>query len=247
MIAPIVGLLIACSGSSSRDNGLPAGFANLSDIDASIQLDIRYFTSNNFIGRPIDGYFAPRCILTEDAANALGSAQRMAISQGYSLKVYDCYRPQRAVDDFVSWASDPDDILAKHRFYPSVAKDQLFAQGYIASRSGHSRGSTVDLTLVPMNSRQPAIDPFANRYDCRFSMARRYPDNTLDMGTGYDCFDPRSNTDNPETSPEAAANRATLKMIMESAGFENYELEWWHYTLINAPFQNEYFNFSIGL
>jgi len=207
---------------------------------------MRYYTSNNFIGRPVVDYFADRCFLTQEAAAALAIAQQQAGILSYSLKIYDCYRPQGSVNDFVTWASDPDDILQQHRFYPDVPKSELFAQGYIAAQSGHSRGSTVDLTLVPIDSRQPAIDPFANRYDCRPTMPPRYPDNSLDMGTGYDCFDTLSTTDNPLISETAKHNREQLRSIMESAGFINYDQEWWHYTLQNEPFQNQYFDFPIS-
>ena len=246
LLALFITMLVSCARMSERESGLPTGFVDLGDVEATIQLDIRYYSSNNFIGRRIDGYFAPRCILTSAAANALVDAQRLAISQGYSLKVYDCYRPQRAVDDFVNWANDSDDTLVKHRFYPVVAKDQLFAEGYIAAQSGHSQGSTLDLTLVPLGTTQPATDPFANRYDCRFNMTRRYPDNSLDMGTGYDCFDPRSNTANPTISEDEARNRQMLNNIMQKVGFVNYEKEWWHYTLVNAPYKNDFFNFPIS-
>lgn len=231
---------------SSYDSSVPLGFVDITDLVPDIQLDIRYYTSNNFIGRPIVGYFAPRCLLSREAAEALVASQQQANALGYSLKVYDCYRPQSSVSDFVSWASDPDDILQQHRFYPAVPKTELFAQGYIAGQSGHSRGSTLDLTLVAIDSRQPDIDPFANRYDCRSAMPRRYPDNSLDMGTGYDCFDELSTTDSPSINENARLNRNQLRSIMESAGFVNYAQEWWHYTLQNEPFQNQYFDFPIN-
>ena len=224
---------------------LPPGFVFLGDVDGSIQQDIRYFTSNNFIGRPVAGYFAPRCVLSQAAAEALVEAQRLARVRGLSLKVYDCYRPQRAVNDFVNWAADPDDTLLQHRFYPEVPKSELFARGYIAEQSGHSRGSTVDLTLVPTGSAQPVIDHFANRYDCRRSPPLRYPDNSLDMGTGYDCFDPLSHTDNPGLNSQVLANRQLLRSFMEAAGFSNYPQEWWHYTLVEEPFTDRYFDFPV--
>jgi D-alanyl-D-alanine dipeptidase len=228
------------------ESSAPPGFVDITDIVPEIQLDMRYYTSNNFIGSPVVGYFAARCFLTQEAAAALAVAQQQATALNFSLKIYDCYRPQSSVNDFVSWASDPDDILQQHRFYPDVAKSELFAQGYIAAQSGHSRGSTIDLTLVPIGSKQPAVDPFANRYDCRPAMPPRYPDNSLDMGTGYDCFDPLSATDNPLINETARNNRNQLKLIMESAGFVNYDQEWWHYTFQNEPFQNEYFDFPIS-
>jgi D-alanyl-D-alanine dipeptidase len=238
-------LLSNCSSQPRPSASLPQGFVSVSSLNSGIQLDIRYYTSNNFIGRPVAGYFRADCILTEAAAQALLRAQALADAQGYALKVYDCYRPQQAVTDFVSWAADPDDTLLQHRFYPVVPKDQLFARGYIAELSGHSRGSTVDLTLVPAASRQPQIDPFANRYDCRAALPLRYPDNSLDMGTGYDCFDELSHTDNSAVGALARRNRDLLRAILTEAGFSNYAQEWWHYTLDHEPYPERYFDFPV--
>ena len=245
VLLPVSLSLLGCSANSRGANGLPAGFISLTDVNDSVQLDIRYYTNNNFIGRPIAGYYAAKCVLTESAAAALSSAQELAAAQGYTLKVYDCYRPQQAVNDFVSWAADSEDVFQQHRFYPTVPKNELFSQGYIAERSGHSRGSTVDLTLVPGDSRQPQVDPFANRYDCRQPRHLRYPDNSLEMGTGYDCFDQLSHTDNSRISEEARYNRQLLRSIMEAAGFSNYSQEWWHYTFDDEPYSDRYFNFPI--
>ncbi|MBT8146532.1 MAG: D-alanyl-D-alanine dipeptidase, partial [Gammaproteobacteria bacterium] len=146
---------------------------------------------------------------------------------------------------FVSWAADSDDVLQQQRFYPTVPKGELFSQGYIAERSGHSRGSTVDLTLVTIGSQQPQVDPLANRYDCRQPKPLRYPDNSLEMGTGYDCFDALSHTDNEQISERAKQNRQLLRSIMEAAGFSNYPQEWWHYTLDSEPYPDRYFDFPI--
>ena len=154
------------------------------------------------------------------------------LSKGYSLKVYDCYRPQRAVDHFVAWAKDLDDERMKDEFYPRVEKNRLFEDGYIAEKSGHSRGSTVDLTLVrlpamptrPYRPGEPLVPCFAPK-DVRF------PDNSIDMGTGYDCFDTLSHTLDPRIKGEQRANRLLLKNTLEKAGFTNLPEEWWHYTL----------------
>jgi D-alanyl-D-alanine dipeptidase len=237
--------LQGCAGQAPGNSALPEGFVSLADLTQAVQLDIRYATENNFIGRPIAGYQAGSCVLTRPAASALIVAQRLAQAQGYALKVYDCYRPQQAVNDFVNWAADPDDLMQQHRFYPAVPKNELFARGYIAESSGHSRGSTVDLTLVPLGSEQPQANPLSGRYDCRRSKASRYPDNSLEMATGYDCFDELSRTDNDRIGVEARQNRQRLRSIMEAAGFANYPLEWWHYTLGNEPFADQYFDFPI--
>lgn len=235
-------LLGACTSPGPRR---PSVFVSLSDVDPSIELDIRYDTPNNFVGRPIEGYHSPKCLLTRQAATALARAQREARAEGYSLKVYDCYRPQRAVSDFVSWARDATDTRMQHRFYPAVPKDELFPLGYIAERSGHSRGSTMDLTLVSIGSHQPGAPATPDRYDCRGRVSARYPDNSIDMGTGFDCFDVLAHTDNPRVDEVARAHRERLKSIMEGAGFVNYPKEWWHYTLKDEPFPQTYFDFPV--
>lgn len=236
-------LLVQCAA-PVRTPALPTGFSALTDVDDAIELDMRYVGNNNFVGRPIEGYLAPACILTTPAADALAQVQAQANLQGYSLKVYDCFRPQRAVDHFVAWAADPADEKMKAAFYPDVPKDELFSRGYIAERSGHSRGSTVDLTLVRNGTLQPQADPMAG-YDCRGSEAQRFSDNSIDMGTSYDCFDARSHTDNPEVGEAVLGNRYLLRELMEAAGFVNYDQEWWHYSLREEPFPEQYFDFPI--
>lgn len=235
---------VACSNKNERES-LPEGFSFLSDIDSSIQQDIRYFGNNNFLGRPVAGYDAAACVLSTPAAEALALVQEAVITIGYSLKVYDCFRPQRAVDDFVTWAADPDDQLMRSSYYPDVPKDELFSRGYIAERSGHSRGSTVDLTLVPLGTSVPLADPLSAGFDCRAPVAERFPDNSIDMGTGYDCFDLRSHTDDIAVGAVVLQNRHLLRDLMEAAGFTNYEQEWWHYTLEDEPFPEQYFDFPI--
>ena len=226
----------------------PAAFVSLHDVDPSILLDIRYYTRHNFIGRRIHGYRAPMCILTRAAAEGLARAQAALVPQGYTLKVYDCYRPQRAVDDFVRWARRLHDERMKREFYPQVDKSRLFADGYIAERSGHSRGSTMDLTLVAL---PPRDQPRWTRgrfglVPCFAPVDQRFPDNTIDMGTGYDCFDTLAHTLDPRVQGEARENRLRLKSAMEAAGFTNYENEWWHYTLADEPFPDTYFNFPVS-
>lgn len=196
---------------------IPSDFVSIQDIDPTIQLDIRYFGSHNFLGRPVKGYRAPKCILTKPAAEALAKVQADLKPFALSLKVYDCYRPQMAVDDFVTWAKDLQDLKMKKEFYPKVDKTNLFRDGYIAEKSGHSRGSTVDLTLVP----------------------------GLDMGTTYDYFDPLSHTANPEIGPMQKRNRLLLKSLMEKHGFKNLPEEWWHYTLVGEPYPDRFFAFEI--
>ncbi len=240
-------LLAACSEPDlvSRQ-ALPEGFSRLSELDASIQQDMRYVGNNNFIGRPVAGYQAGECILSTAAAEALVEVQLTVQQLGLSLKVYDCYRPQQAVNDFMQWAADASDQRMRSSYYPTVPKSELFSRGYIAERSGHSRGSTVDLTLVPADSVIPTDIPLGREYDCRANELMRYPDNSLDMGTGYDCFDELSHTDNLLVGADVLRNRFLLRDLMEAAGFTNYDQEWWHYTLDNEPFPDQYFDFPVN-
>lgn len=205
-----------------------AGFVDLQQFIPSIVLDIKYHTEDNFVGEPIEGYGAPTCLLTREAAEALQHVQADLLSQGYSLQILDGYRPQRAVDHFVRWAADLSDTRMQQRFYPYVAKQDLFSQGYIARRSSHSRGSTVDLTLV--------------RTDSQTDPSEIMP---VDMGSEFDFFDPISHTFNNQITEAQRANRIQLKQAMERHGFRNYPQEWWHYTLINEPYPHTYFDFPV--
>jgi zinc D-Ala-D-Ala dipeptidase len=224
----------------------PAEFVALGDVDPTILQDIRYATPHNFTGDPVDGYLAPACILTRAAAEALSRAQRDYLERGYTLKVYDCYRPQRAVDDFVSWAADLADERMKAEFYPRVDKSVLFADGYIAERSGHSRGSTLDVTLValPATGTPPYI-PGQPLVDCAAPQTDRFPDNSIDMGTGYDCFDVLAHTLDPGIDGDQAKNRLLLTEGLERQGFVNYDKEWWHFTFKPEPFPDTYFDFPV--
>lgn len=175
---------------AQREPRAPGDFVALRSVDPTIIQEMRYPYEHNFTGAPVDGYDQPLCILTRPAAQALHRAQTKLRRRGYSLKVYDCYRPQRAVDNFVRWAEDPDALAMKAEFYPRVDKSRLFADGYIAEKSGHSRGSTMDLTLVKL----PALPTRPYRHGqplapCYAPKAQRFPDNSIDMGTGFDCFD----------------------------------------------------------
>ncbi|MHB9099767.1 MAG: M15 family metallopeptidase, partial [Syntrophales bacterium] len=155
----------------------------------SVLLDIRYFGHHNFVGEKVDGYLAPKCLITRTAAESLAKVQGELREMSLSLKIYDCYRPQRAVDHFVRWAQDIRDVKTKEEFYPTVDKRNLFRDGYIASKSGHSRGSTVDLTIVPLPApKQGTYTPGQPLVACFSSTDKRFRDNTIDMGTGFDCF-----------------------------------------------------------
>jgi zinc D-Ala-D-Ala dipeptidase len=225
----------------------PSSFVALDDVDPTILQDIRYETPYNFVGRRIDGYREPVCILTRRAARALHRAQRRIRRRGYTLKVYDCYRPQRAVDHFARWAANESRTM-KREFYPRVSKRRLFADGYLAHRSGHSRGGTVDLTLVRLPA-QP--QPVWTRREfglvsCTAPRRRRYPDNSIGMGTSYDCFDPRAHTLDGRIKGRARGNRLLLKRTMEAAGFDPYANEWWHFTLRRERYPDRYFDFPVS-
>lgn len=225
----------------------PRGFVALQSVDPTIIQEIRYVTPHNFVGEPVDGYRQPLCILTRPAARALHTAQRTLLRQGYSLKVYDCYRPQRAVDHFVRWAKDLDDQRTKAEFYPNVDKSRLFADGYIAEKSGHSRGSTVDLTLVKLPARPaPPHHPGQPLVPCFAPKDERFPDSSVDMGTGYDCFDTLSHTLDPRIKGEQRANRLLLKNTLEDVGFVNLAEEWWHYTFTPESHPDTYFDFPVS-
>lgn len=204
----------------------PAGesFVAISGQIPHAVLDIRYAGTENFLGTPVTGYEGEECLLTPEAAGALeraasslAAADAGSALHGLQLHIFDCFRPQRAVDHFVRWAADTADTLRKSDYYPGVPKDSLFAHGYIAARSGHSRGSTIDLSL----SRGGML---------------------LDMGTPFDYFDPSSATADTSVSAQAQVNRRLLLALMQDAGFRNYSAEWWHYTLIDEPYPDTYFD-----
>ncbi len=228
----IVALLAVCASAAAAGSGkLPADFVYLRAVDATIQQDMRYADSNNFMGRPVNGYNAPECILKRGAAKALAKVQARLAPQGLSLKVYDCYRPVRAVRDFYQWSKKPADDAMKGEFYPDLPKRKLFALGYIASRSRHSKGNTVDLTIVPKDSAVPDYSRDAPLKACTLPKPERRADNSLDFGTGYDCFHVLSHTANAKVSDDAKTNRALLVREMKAAGFGNYAKEWWHFDL----------------
>jgi D-alanyl-D-alanine dipeptidase len=250
LVVPL-GLLLALTttGPARAESGntAPEEFVALSDIDPTILQEMRYFTPHNFVGVPIDGYRQPLCILTRPAAEALHTAQVGLLRQGYSLKVYDCYRPQRAVDQFVAWAKDLDDQAMKAEFYPDVDKSRLFTDGYIAEKSGHSRGSTTDLTIVKLPARPTRhYRPAEPLVPCYAPQAERFPDNSVDMGTGFDCFDTLSHTLDPRIQGEQLKNRLLLKNTLEDLGFVNLAEEWWHYTYKPELFPDTYFDFPVS-
>jgi D-alanyl-D-alanine dipeptidase len=227
-------------------DSIPDGFVDIQKVIPEALLDIRYYGPHNFLGEKVDGYMAPKCLLTRQAADALAQVQKELAPFSLSLKIYDCYRPQRAVNHFVRWAKDINSSKTKKEFYPTVDKRNLFKDGYIDSKSGHSRGSTVDLTIVPFPApRQQDFIPGQKLSECYLPAAKRFRDNTIDMGTGFDCFHELSHTLNNNIGNQQKINRLLLISLMEKHGFRNYDKEWWHYTLNNEPYPNTYFDFVI--
>ena len=229
-------LMSGCAGASSPETEEPmttkdgmtlsddaSGFVLLSDAVPDAILEIRYYSTYNFAGARIDGYEEPVALLTKEAAAALKEVSDDVISQGYRLKIYDAYRPQKAVDHFVRWAADTDDVKMKEYFYPELEKDVLFPLGYIDEHSGHSRGSTVDLTLFDMKTEKEA-----------------------DMGGTFDYFGELSHPDYKGITDEQYANRMILRKAMMRHGFKPLEEEWWHFTLENEPYPDTYFTFPVS-
>lgn len=201
---------------------LPKGFVYVKDVIPNIDVELRYCSDHNFVGEVIDGYNANRAILTKEAAASLKKVQAELNKQNLSIKIYDAYRPQRAVNHFVRWAKQINDTLMKAEFYPDVKKKNLFKAGYIASKSRHSSGSTLDITIVNMKTGE-----------------------ILDMGSPYDFFGKASWVKNDNLTATQKQNRSLLQKVMLSNGFRNYAQEWWHFTLRGEPYRNQYFDFEV--
>lgn len=209
-----------CCSFPETNAHIPEGFVYIADIIPDPVFDIRYATDYNFVGTRIDGYRAPKPALTKEAAAALSKAAADLRKQGYRILVYDAYRPQKAVTHFVRWINDPAAPGMK-TFYPELSKDDLLKGGYIDVRSGHSRGSVIDLSLARMDG------------------------TPVDMGSPFDLFDEASHPDSARITPEQRRNRTILKAAMEKAGFVQLETEWWHFRLKNEPYPDTYFNFDV--
>lgn len=221
-------------------------FVDIQSLIPDVVVEMRYVTAQNFVGKPIPGYNGARCLLTHRAAKGLQCAADALRPQGYAIKVYDCYRPQRAVNAFVNWGRNLRDQKMKQAYYPEVDKRHLFRDSFISSRSGHSRGSTVDLSIVPLDKRAVPFDPGDSVVRaCDSSTGKRTDDGSVDMGTGYDCFSTLSHTRSPRISERQRQNRSILRDAMSACGFRNLYSEWWHYTLRNEPYPNTYFDFPV--
>ncbi len=222
----VVFALLSFSTLGGQATGEPPSkedFIDLKEIMPNLRSDLRYYSDNNFVGQPIQGYNAAKAMLTKEAAYALKKVQDELERLGFGLLIYDAYRPQRATDHFVKWAEDESDTSMKMQYYPNVNKKDLFSKGYISVKSGHSRGSTVDVTIVSLKTKQ-----------------------ILNMGSPYDLFDEISST---EHTASITKNQHSLRMLlkrrMEKHGWKSYAQEWWHFTLDNEPYPNTYFDFPI--
>jgi D-alanyl-D-alanine dipeptidase len=244
MTARSVLLAIAIAGPAFAAEAMPEDFVYLRDLDPTIAQDMRYAGSRNFTEAPVPGYQAPECVLLRQAAEALRRVQDGLRAKGLTLKVYDCYRPERAVATFVEWAKEPDDPKAKATYYPNLDKKALFPD-YIATRSGHSRGATVDLTLVPIDEDAKRASDETESQSCTAPQSGFAPDGSLAMGTSFDCFDVKANTETSGLSDEERTNRAALVEAMQAQGFQNYPMEWWHFTFQPEPYPDTYFDFPI--
>ena len=236
VVIALICILICCIVFNSKNNNNQeksepiidkasdaSGFVLLSDAVPDAILEIRYYSTYNFVGDRIDGYEEPCAMLTKEAAAALKEVSDELVSKGYRLKIYDAYRPQKAVTHFMNWAKDINDIRMKKYFYPELDKSVLFDQGYIAEKSGHSRGSTVDLTLFDMNTEKE-----------------------VDMGGTFDYFGELSHPDYKKITAEQYENRMILRDAMVSHGFKPLDEEWWHFTLVDEPYPDTYFTFPVS-
>lgn len=199
---------------------LPEGFVFLDEEIPNIRVELRYATKKNFTGKIVEGYYSKKKVIgTKALSKALTKIQEKLHSKGLGLKIYDAYRPQRAVNEFLSWSKNPKDTINKQVYYPQIPKERLFELGYIAAKSGHSRGSTIDLTLIRLNG------------------------DVLDMGGEWDYFGEKSHFNFKNLNKTQKNNRKFLREIMKSENFIPYDNEWWHFTLKNEPFPNQYFDF----
>jgi len=208
--------------STTHAQDVPDNFIYLTEVIPYVEFDLRYYSDNNFIGQPIPGYHGNALIVSLQSAIALKKVQQDLAYSNFALKFFDAYRPQQAVDYFVRWANDPDDIRMKAQYYPNVDKDELIPKGFIAAKSSHSRGSTVDVTIISLENGQE-----------------------LDMGTPFDLFDQKSWPSDTTVSVQQRANRQLLRSVMSKHGFAGLEEEWWHFTLFDEPYPDTYFDFPV--
>lgn len=216
----ITAMVIACAGKKAQTGH--EGFVQIHEVMPNVIYDIRYYSSDNFVGARVDGYLKPTAYISQEAATALKKVQDKLNEEGLGLKVFDAYRPQKAVDHFVRWGKLVNDTLTKRKYYPDIDKARVFELGYVAKRSGHTRGSTIDLTIINLETKKE-----------------------LDMGSPWDFFGPISHHDTDMVSAFHTDNRNKLRSLMLQYGFKEYTNEWWHYTLRDEPYPDTYFDFYV--
>jgi len=225
-------LSLIASACAARAQTLPGGFVYLREIDPSIIQDIRYAGVNNFIGRPLHGYGAAECVVKREVGLRLKAIQQDLAKRKLSLKMFDCYRPARAVADMVAWSKNGHETAAERRFNPAFSKEELFRLGYIATHSQHSTGAALDLTLVDLTADNSGVfEPNKAYADCTAAASMRPPEGSIDMGTGYDCSDVKAHTASRAITPIQRGWRNELVAVMARQGFVNYSQEWWHFSL----------------
>lgn len=238
-------MVIYMGSALASNNNLPEGFVYVDEVDPSIKISLRYYGKDNFLGRIVKGYNVNRAIISKSAAHALHKVQKELKKHNLSLLIYDAYRPQQAVNDFIAWSEEDEEQNSNKKwFYPNLDKINLFNAGYIAKKSGHSRGSTVDLTII--NQAQEVKIP--KYYYVKLPDGQEIPyieDGSINMGSSFDLLDEVSHTEYTNLSESAKINRKFLRDVMLKYGFENYYKEWWHFTLQNELFTDNYFDFPV--
>ena len=244
--AIILAMIFWLAGLGTSGAQVPAGFVYLGDVSPTVRQDIRYAGAHNFVGRRVAGYSAGECILAAAAARALARVQDELVARNMSLIVWDCYRPRRAVADFLRWSRISSDTAMKPEFYPATDKSALFSLGYLSARSAHARGNAVDLGIVPASLHSvPAFDPSAALKPCTAPKGVRFEDGTLDFGTGYDCLDPQASAGHANVSRQARANRLLLRRAMQRHGFRPNGREWWHFEYVADTVPLQSFDFPV--
>lgn len=240
----LIGITMLHANEIASPEIMPQDFVYIADVDPSIIQSTRYYTSENFLGRPVPGYESAQMVMTQKAALALKTVQAEVKKKGYSLVVYDTYRPQQACDAFKAWSKDPNDIKAKAQYYPELDKATIIQDGYVARRSTHSRGSTVDLTLIPLGQ---SVKPITVS-ERTLNNGKTIPfldDGTVDMGSSFDLFDVVSHQNCQLITKEQLALREYLKAEMKKQGFQEIAVEWWHFTLKDEPYPDTHFDFVV--